>query len=380
MSDPPGRSADIEEIFATYFPAALASAGLGRWVWHIDAGRVFWTAPAPIEANSLLASGELEDFASVAIPGDQEAFEAALRAARANKTQFHHTIGYLRTDGSVGRVHFDGAPVFDSEGSQILVGVSREETAQMLHDEQLSSIFQVRDNIARVLEVSLAPPALPAIPGFVVDSDYRSSEGASTGDFFDLFPLGGQEWGLTIGDVGGHGAEAAAIASAIRYSLRSAALVRKNPTKIMATANGVHFEAVPASRFTTAHYVRIHPGVDIVGLRVATAGHPALLIRRADRRIEELAGTGPMLGLIRSPEFVSGSATMSSGDILVGYTDGVIEARRGNSQFGISRLASFLSAWEGSVEGCAAALHDRVAEFGGPVLRDDMATVMIERL
>ena len=216
------------------------------------------------------------------------------------------------------------------------------------------------------------------MPGLSVDAAYRSSEGAATGDFYDLFPVGRDEWALSIGDVGGHGPAAAAITTSVRYSMRTAALIRRSPSRVLRAANTTHLSAALDERFTTCHFVRMRRNTNSFDLRVGTAGHPDMLIKRIGGDIERFGGTGPMLGLTQKPDFVDARATLHVGDVLVAFTDGVTEARRSDEFFGEEGVASFLMDWSGPIEGFADALHTKANSFNDGVARDDMATVAIQ--
>ena len=365
---------ELESFVSTNLDEALRVAGIGTWGWDPRTDECVWSLPGPGSGH-----GSFDDFVMTAIPEDREGFAVALRHQRARGGAVHHTFRQLRDEGPIGRVQLDGMVVQGPDDVEVVVGVARDDTKQMVLDDRLAASFALRDRVARALETSLLPPALPEVAGFAVDADFRSSEGSSTGDFYDLFALADDDWGLTIGDVGGHGTEAAAVTSAIRYTLRAAAQVRKSPTRVMAAANEAHFAAVRDERFTTAHYIRIQPRAGGVQLRVATAGHPELLIRRSSGRIEALSGVGPMLGLVRSASFVEARARLEPGDVVIAYTDGVTEARREGLHYGREELETFLGSWIGEIHGCAAALHDAVAEFTGGHPRDDMATVIPQR-
>lgn len=353
----------------------LAASGIGVWIWDLVAGSIVWSLPGSDgqpDINLILQSAaELVDLARAE---DRESLADAFRSVEKGGTRLNHTFELAGPNSRVIRIEatrFENAP-------QQVVGISVDETTHANDKLRLSALFEERDGVARALETSLLPRALPHVPGLSIDAAYKSSEGAATGDFYDLFPIEGGDWALSIGDVGGHGAAAAAITTSVRYSLRAAALIRRNPSRVLRAANAAHLHAALDERFTTCHFVRMQRTPTGYRLRIGTAGHPDLLIKRANGRIERFAGSGPMLGLLRTPEFLEARTILRFGDVLVAFTDGVTEAREGSTFFGEDGLATFLTNWTGSIKGFSESLHSQALSSSGGIARDDMATVAIQ--
>lgn len=373
-----------ERTAASHLPGAaeadelaevLADGGIGLWRWDLATDSVSWTIPGGdgLE-DTAIRFGSSAEVVALASRQDRAGLTLALRETAEDGAALRHLFQLSGERRSVIRV--DGKR-FGTAGSGHVIGISRDDTQSALADRRIATLFDERDRVARALETALLPPTLPPVPGMSVDAAYRSSEGAATGDFYDLFPTGGGDWALSIGDVGGHGPAAAAITTSVRYSMRTAALLRRTPSRVLKAANETHFEAARDERFTTCHFVRMRRDAKGVRLRVATAGHPALVIRRTDGTIEQLSGSGPMLGLMRSPEFVDARALLQVGDLLLAYTDGVTEARRGDAFFGEEGLTSFLAGWSGPIKGLAQALHQESSAFNEGRVSDDMATVVL---
>jgi sigma-B regulation protein RsbU (phosphoserine phosphatase) len=81
---------------------------------------------------------------------------------------------------------------------------------------------------------------LPAAPGLSVAAHYHPASADQVGgDFYDLFPLPGDRWGVFVGDVCGKGAAAAAFTSLTRYTLRSAAVFDDDPVVVLRNLNSV---------------------------------------------------------------------------------------------------------------------------------------------
>ncbi|MEV7402812.1 SpoIIE family protein phosphatase [Streptomyces sp. NPDC091267] len=201
-----------------------------------------------------------------------------------------------------------------------------------------------------VLQQSLLPAQLPVVPGLEAGSHYHiASPDLLGGDFYDLFPLGADRWGFFLGDVCGKGPQAAAVTSLTRYTLRAAALHDADPVKVLTTLNTVLHEryASGEARYCTAIFGVLRPGSDHVSVHLASGGHPAALIQRADGSADFLPTPGGMLiGALPQAQFTSAHAQLSAGDTLLLYTDGLTEARTGPSRelYGDDALRTFTAA------------------------------------
>ncbi len=371
-----GFGTDLDRFVSSPLAQVLDAGGIGVWNWNIKTGVVSWGVPrADGSVATELTFESFDGFVALAQDGERAELAAALRDVATGKAGLSHSFHLEGDDRHIIKID---AKRFDDLASSHVVGISRSDIEHAGDQERLTALFNERDRVARALETALLPPAMPAVPGLSVDAAYSSGEGAATGDFYDLFPVGGGDWALSIGDVGGHGTAAAAITTSVRYSIRAAALVRRNPTRVLRAANEAHRAAVRDDRFTTCHFVRFRHTAGGMQMRVGTAGHPDLIVRRVSGEVERLAGSGPMLGLMRSPEFKEARTILNVGDIVVAYTDGVTEARRGDEFFGEDGVVEFLRAWSGPVAGFAGALHHRADDFNVGVVRDDMATAVVQ--
>lgn len=202
------------------------------------------------------------------------------------------------------------------------------------------------EDYATVLQRTLLPPMLPDVEGLSLASHYHpASPRRVGGDFYDVFAVSDDRWAFFIGDVEGHGAEAAVATSLIRYTLRAAALHYTDPTEALAELNWVLLRELDPRRFCTVLYGCLEPRADRQGFRVtiAAGGHPpALLLDPARGTVDQVRSRGGMLvGLIRDATFETCSLWLRPGQTLLFYTDGIIEARRATPRFGEDSLAAF---------------------------------------
>lgn len=181
--------------------------------------------------------------------------------------------------------------------------------------------------LARTLQQTLLPPALPEVPGMEVAAYYHpASLDQVGGDFYDLFPLTGDSWGFFLGDVSGKGVDAAVVTSLTRYTLRAAAVYDSEPASVLKQLNTVLNHANP--RLCTVVCGRVRSDDDGVSVTLATGGHPPPLLIRADgtSSLLHLPG-GQLVGVLPNARFVTAEVRLAPGDALLLYTDGLTEAR-----------------------------------------------------
>ncbi|MDK1342322.1 SpoIIE family protein phosphatase [Streptomyces sp. 378] len=187
-----------------------------------------------------------------------------------------------------------------------------------------------------VLQRSLVPDSLPAVPGVETAVHYHTAAPDQLGgDFYDLFPVAGDRWAFFLGDVCGKGPEAASLTSLTRYTLRAAAHHDPDPTSALTTLNAVLHERYTADgdpRYCTCIFGIIEPGGQHgpTTVRLASGGHPPALVLRSDGSAEFLPTPGGLLiGIVPGAPIGTAETVLAPGDTVVLYTDGLTEARVG---------------------------------------------------
>ncbi|MFI1018441.1 PP2C family protein-serine/threonine phosphatase [Streptomyces sp. NPDC020965] len=233
------------------------------------------------------------------------------------------------------------------------------------------------------LQQSLLPSALPEVPGLETASYYHTaSPDLLGGDFYDLFPLGGERWAFFLGDVCGKGPQAAAVTSLTRYTLRAAALHATDPVAALTTLNTVLHERYTGgdTRYCTAIFGVLEPAGESCAVQLASGGHPSALVRRADGRADYLPTPGGMLiGVLPQAQFTPARTVLHPGDTLLLYTDGLTEARTGPGRalYGEEALRTFAaSLTDAGPRGMITALTGLLAGFGAG-LDDDTALLAL---
>jgi sigma-B regulation protein RsbU (phosphoserine phosphatase) len=232
--------------------------------------------------------------------------------------------------------------------------------------------------LARTLQQTLIPPAPPRIDGLDVASVFESGTAGLDigGDFFDFFQTGPDEWDFVIGDVCGKGPEAAVITALARFTVRAEAMQHSSPAQVFAITDRV-LRSYDTKRFCTATMLRLRrDGAGWVG-EVSRAGHSAPLVRRANGALETLTASGSLLGVLSTPHFADAAVRLGPGDVVVLYTDGLVEARRGEEFYDEERAARVLGRGHVSAEAVATALLDDMHAFADVPGQDDVALLVL---
>jgi len=234
-------------------------------------------------------------------------------------------------------------------------------------------------SLARTLQESLLPPDLPQLPGFRITAEYHAADDGIklVGDFFDVFETTAGQWQVLIGDVTGHGPEAAILAARMRYVLRAAAVTCTGPAESLAHLNQVLLTLGPERRMATAALVTISSDGNV---RIASAGHPPPALCRAGAQAELLATRGPLLGAF---SFTAGQVRevdllLAPGDTLVLYTDGITDAGRTHSLGERGLLATLDEVADESAEIIASHVQGAAAACAGDAPRDDAAILLLQ--
>ncbi|MEU4741559.1 SpoIIE family protein phosphatase [Actinosynnema sp. NPDC023658] len=242
-----------------------------------------------------------------------------------------------------------------------------------------------RDEIRRLattLQRTLLPPILPAVPGLETATHYHHASPFEVGgDFYDLFPLADGRWALFLGDVCGKGAEAAAVTSLTRYTLRSAAVYDPDPAAVLTNLNTVLSQEQDSGypRFCTVTFGVLAVEEDRCTLTLASGGHPPGLLLRADGTVRyvETPG-GQLVGILPDATVATTTVHLYSGDTFVLYTDGLVEARTGrDTRYSEEELLEFATTLAPTTAtGVVAALVGLLDRFGKGV-EDDTAILAL---
>lgn len=267
----------------------------------------------------------------------------------------------------------------DLVGAQTLADVAAAYLFNAQARQAAREVTRASTELAATLQESLLPPEFPAVPGLDVAARFVASRGGTLvgGDFYDVFPLPDDRWGIVIGDVVGHGARAATLAGLARYTVRTLATLQTSPSLVLGGLNDVVLARGEPERFLSCVYLTTRATPAGIEATLVRGGHPTPLLRRADGTVEALEPAGALLGCVADASLDECDLLLSPGDLLVLYTDGVPETRRGNDQFGDARLRDLLSTSRPDAHAVVDAVVDAVLAHGNGDLADDVAVLAV---
>jgi hypothetical protein len=193
--------------------------------------------------------------------------------------------------------------------------------------------------IAREVQRELLPRTFPEVEGLELAGACHPAIGVG-GDYYDVLPFGAQQVGLVIADVSGKGIPAALLMAGLQGSVRSMAVPSASPSEVNGRLNDMLHRSSAASRYATLFYGRYDARERI--LTYSNAGHFPPLHIGEDGPVR-LAADGIPIGLMPGYVYGEGRRTFKSGDLLVMFTDGIIEAPDpAGKEFGEARLIELL--------------------------------------
>ncbi len=235
---------------------------------------------------------------------------------------------------------------------------------------------------AREIQLSMLPREAPQVDG--LDMAALSLPATEVGgDYYDYFTLGDGRLAIVIGDVTGHGVASGLVLSGVRSSLNLLSDELEHPAQVLDRLNRMlKRTSTPRMLMTLGVAVVDRAGGEVT---VASAGHPpALLVRhRRDEVIEIGRGALP-LGAMETADYTSQSVRISSGDVLLLYSDGLVEAVDASGrEYGYPRLAELLLR-EASDSRAARVIRDAILrdvwEHKGEVEQADDVTMVVVRV
>ena len=195
--------------------------------------------------------------------------------------------------------------------------------------------------IAHKLQTSLLPDKSPQVEGYQIAAMSRPAREVG-GDFYDFIDVAENKIGLIIGDVAGKGLPAALFMALSRSFLRAQAIGNLKTNTVMEKTNRLITKDAKEGIFVSAIYAILDTSSKV--LRFSSAGHnPPILFRSATNNCEVLKTKDIVLGVLDEVKFQEKELFLKRGDIVIFYTDGVIEAIDENGrQFGMDRLITIL--------------------------------------
>ncbi len=241
----------------------------------------------------------------------------------------------------------------------------REQQAEVRARERIEQELRV----ARLIQQTLLPKETPALANWGLAATYQPAREVG-GDFYDFLSLPDGRVGIVVGDVTDKGVPAALVMATTRSILRGAAQRQASPGEVLARVNELLHPDIPPNMVVTCLYAILDPATGY--MLYANAGHD-LPYRRHDGGVSEVRATGMPLGLMPGQSYDEHETILQSGDCVVFYSDGLVEARNEQREmFGSARLRALLAAWpEDGSPRLIQFLLDELAKFTGPGSKQD---------
>ena len=252
-----------------------------------------------------------------------------------------------------------------------------------LHDELRNAQLKVAAEIerARRIQTDLLPAAIPSTEGLELAQRIEFL-GEMGGDYYDYIPFGDGRLGIVCGDVMGKGLAAALIMAMARSLLHDAIGPGKRPGDVLAEVNDGLTRDLEGQRlpyFLTLVLAAYDPGSR--SLVIAGGGHNPVLVAGQDG-VRQVPSRGAALGVRTGLHFGEDEVTLSAGDALALYTDGLTEARDPRGElFGLERLEKALErCHRRPLDETLARVWSDVAAFRGGASPSDDATLLLAKL
>jgi sigma-B regulation protein RsbU (phosphoserine phosphatase) len=289
----------------------------------------------------------------------------------------------MRRDGSEFPVELSIAPL-RLGNAYIFSGFIHEITARKAAEQKIRqaeinlAIAQSEIKIAQRIQASLSPSAPIRTDHFEV-TGYCLPADQVGGDYFDYFFRNQDQLDMIIADVSGHSIGPALFMVETRSAIRTQANRLGTPSETLGVLNNFLFEDLDnADYFITLFYLQY----DITSqqLSFANAGHPPpLLLSPFKRECRQLDADGMILGVRKNIIFEEKTTTISNGDLILLYTDGLTEAENPDGDFfGVERLSEvFIQNAQLSPEKIIDALLTHLKQFCQSELFKDDITLMV---
>lgn len=326
---------------------------LGWGEWDLVSGEVYWSDQlyriyerdprlGPINPVTRDANGLVEDEPLRVAAKAQ--LERGDRVDVITRVRVNGRVKHLRTvadatrdtDGNPLRIYGIVQDVTEQEsGAERLAEVERQ------LDEQRRDLAAEHELAARLQRIILPIPEGPIVlPGLKVALRYlpAGQESLVGGDWYHAAELRDGSVLLAVGDVAGHGTQAATNMAQLRHALRALAVTTSCPAELLGHLNRLICELQPETPELTATAVvaRFDPATNAIVW--AQAGHPPPLLSRGGRTAPLERPEGPMLGVVEDAAYGTARLDFRIGDLLLLYTDGLVEHRHRDLDDGLASV------------------------------------------
>lgn len=335
---------------------ALSTLNVGVCIWHLEEAdnpaslRLVACTPAAAKFMSVDRDFVLGKRIHEGFPGSEEMPLPGIftKIAMTGQGMALGDVPYIDevVPASVFSIHAHALPgrrvcveftnVTERKAAEKKLAEKHDELTQALHD-----LWSEMD-LARKIQTVLLPTE-PRVVGYEVSAEMRPASTVG-GDYFDVFEAGGSAW-LLIGDVSGHGVSAGLIMMMTQTAVRTAILGAQNlevsptPSKVLAQVNSAirgNVSKIGKDQYMTISALRLRDGeVHHAGLH-----QDILVYRAATGAIDTIESQGVWLGVVddAGPLLEDSTFTLAEGDVVLTFSDGIVEAKVNGVAFGQTNL------------------------------------------
>ncbi len=234
-------------------------------------------------------------------------------------------------------------------------------------------------SIAAKIQKTLHPKRLPELPEVGFGSFFNSAKGVC-GDYYDIILARRDRIAVVIGDVAGKGIQSSMVMMMVRSILQLVTNTTKNAGTILDWVNKGITGKIDLDHYATLSFVSYSPDSRVV--EFASAGHQAALVWHADtKKMDRIHQKSDPIGIERASQYETTKLTVGKGDIIILFTDGLIEAlNTEGKQYGIDSLSEIVKAHSGgTAKDIAKEVKQNIQAFlGSATLHDDQTLVIMK--
>jgi PAS domain S-box-containing protein len=318
-------------------------ARLGFWEWDLASGKVLWSG----EMYRIYGVPEgqritFERAIELVVPEDRAQIQAnvagALRDHAAQVPDVEYRV--VRGDGSTATLHGKARAIVEDGVVVRMLGTVQDVSER----RELEREHRISDTLQR----ALLPQRLPEVPGITFASRYQPAEEGSSagGDWYDVIELPDGTVAMVIGDVAGHGIEAASVMGQVRTAVRAFGIEGHRPAAVVGLVHDLLRSVYGGDQMVTMLYAVVDPLT--LEARMVNAGHLPPMVIGPETGVGFVEGSVDLpLGLSWELPYGESVSRLRSGDTLVLYTDGLVDRRDVSVDDGLARLRSAANELQG---------------------------------
>jgi predicted ATPase/serine phosphatase RsbU (regulator of sigma subunit)/tRNA A-37 threonylcarbamoyl transferase component Bud32 len=282
---------------------------------------------------------------------------------------------YLENNLIAGAFTKERIEILQLLSSQIAISI---ENARLYEQEKAFVRMQEEVRLASQIQQNLLPKISPDIPGYEIAGTNIPAQMVG-GDYFDFIPISEGRWAICIGDVSGKGLPASLLMANLQATLRGQTLLDAPPGECLYRSNKLLYQSTSPEKFATLFYGILDTKRH--SLTFANAGHDNPFVMNQGIQKARLKAGGIPLGMMEDFSFEHDSISVTPGDTIIMYSDGIPEAMNEQEDFfGEDQLAALLAKHHSlTVTVLMEKILEEVKSFTGTTPQSDDMTIVVVR-